>query len=116
MIVDERSRSYEDTKEYKAVKKRILNYEAYLQCKLFSTHTPYVILKNKYPYTDKHYLFWLNPKYEKFYSFTRIKSVVYTHFPFSHVQRIFENKIYKRSIHTIRHIHIILNFPLLDPP
>lgn len=110
MTPNESTRSYEDTQQYRQARQRIPQYEQYLARKLFSPHDPYVLLRNKYPYTENHFLFWINPTYERFYSsFTRIKSIVYTHFPARTILHLFENTMENRSVLKIRHVHVILD-------
>lgn len=106
--IDERYRSYEDTIHYRQARRRIINYEKYLRCKLFGMHEPYVLIKNKYPYAKHHFLFWINPMYDQFYPISRIRGIVHAYFPTREIMHLFENVPTKRSIKGIRHIHVII--------
>jgi hypothetical protein len=106
-------RIWEDTQHYMQVRRRIPDYHAYLVRKLFAPHEGYRVLPNMYPYMPFHRLFWVNPRYSKYYSFTRIKSMVLTLYP--HAVHIFENPVPEQSIRTIRHVHFSAS-PVVDAP
>lgn len=97
------ARHWEDTQHYSQVRKRTPGYHAYMVRKLFSRHDGYKVLPNMYPYIPFHKLFWVNPKYENYYTFTRIKSMILTLYPGA--VNIFENSVAEQSIRTIRHVH-----------
>ena len=92
--------------EYQQVRRRIQSYETYMRTKLFGPHDAFVVLPNAYPYLPFHYVFWVHPKYKKYYSFTRIKSMIYTLYP--HATNLFENPQIRKSIFGIRHVHFQL--------
>ena len=101
-----RRRQLEDMLHYAQVRKRIPMYHEYMKRKIFSRSDPYIILPNTYPYIPFHKLFWINPKYTQFYTFTRAKTIILTIYPSA--TRIFENPVEKQSLKTIRHIHFSL--------
>ena len=87
--------------------------EQYLLVKLFTPHTQFIFANNLFPYIlprkYKHICLWLNPKYSKFWTESRIYSTV-CHFLNSKrlkLVKMFENEIENRSVLSISHWHII---------
>ena len=87
--------------------------ENYLDVKLFTPHTQFVFAKNLFPYIVprhyKHICLWLNPKYSKFWTESRIYSTICN---FLNKKRLtlvemFENRLEVRSVLSIPHWHII---------
>ena len=99
-------RDLEDTIHYLEIRRKIPSYHRYMVTKLFATHEAYTMLPNTYPYLPFHRLMFINPKYDRFYTMTRIKSTILTLYP--NAQCIFENPMDRQSIPTIRHIHFSL--------
>ena len=103
-------RDYDTYKSYEINKKISMELHNLLARKLFSKYEPFIIKKNSFPYYWKnaiHYLMWINPKYEKFYSYTRIRSIILHTFS-GRVIKFWENPVECRSILHIRHFHIIV--------
>ena len=103
-------RDYDTYKSYELNKQISMELKTFLVRKLFSKYEPYVIRKNSFPYfwtNATHYLMWINPKYNKFYSYTRIRSIILTTFS-GKVIKFWENPIECRSVRYIRHFHIIV--------
>ena len=84
-------------------------FKTLLESYLFDKYEAYVIRRNQFPYcflNAEHYLLWINPKYEKFYSETRIRSIICSHFK-NRLIKFWENPLELRSIRSIKHYHII---------
>ena len=62
----------------------------------------HLITKNRFPYsTDKeHWVLWIQPGYEKFYTEDRINLII------GKCVKYWENPPNLKSIHTIKHYHI----------
>lgn len=104
---------WEHRLDYDHTRRRIPRYEAYMCTKLFGTHEAYTVLPNAYPYLPHHKVFWVHPRYNRYYSFTRIKSMIYTLYP--NATNIFENPKPKKSIPGIKHVHFQV-FPSVKTP
>jgi hypothetical protein len=89
------------------------NPEEHLRVKLFTPHTQFRFAKNLFPYIlpegYKHICLWINPKYSKFWTESRIYSTIYCYLSKKHLSLVemFENEIEARSVLSIPHWHII---------
>ena len=101
-------RSWEDEVHYRGTRDRIPDYGTYMRTKLFATHEPYVIVKNTFPYFPRHMLFWVNPKYERFYTISRVRRILAHRFPGLRKEKVFENAPKDRSVPHVRHFHFAL--------
>lgn len=73
----------------------------------------YTICKNNFPYRVPykniyHYVLWINPEYIKYYTTSRIKSLIYTHFDEKKVIKCFRNEISIQTVPEIPHYHIFV--------
>ena len=81
-----------------------------IDIKLFDKHTPFVLLKNKFPYylnNAIHYVLWINPKYNKFYNKDKIEKIIKILFK-DYEYKFWQNSISKASLKYITHFHIIV--------
>ena len=53
-------------------------------------------------------LFWVNPKYERFYTIARVRRVLAHRFPGLRKEKVFENAPKDRSVPHVRHFHFAL--------
>jgi hypothetical protein len=100
-------RSWEDEVHYRESRKRIPDYGDYMQRKLFAKHEPYVIVRNMFPYFPRHMLFWVNPRYQRFYPISRVRKILSHRYP-GGIKRVFENLPKDRSVLQVRHFHFAL--------
>ena len=92
-----------------------LGINKYIEIKKFAPHTSSVITKNLYPYRLEkgwnHYCLWINPKYEKFWTDSRIKVEIFR-FGCKKKREIisyFINPARLQSISAVKHWHIFLS-------
>ena len=91
-----------------------LNVDEHIRSLLFTRHTGAVITPNRFPYRlygdYKHYLLWVNPRYEKFWTSARIHVMV-TRFLRNKklflLEMPFRNEEENQSINTIKHWHLL---------
>ena len=90
-----------------------LSINNYIKAKMFTSHTSSSIIKNLFPYQLKdnlHYCLWINPKYERFWTKSRVRVEI---FRFAEKKQkkltnYFINPFYLQSISAIKHWHIFL--------
>jgi len=86
----------------------------YISKIIFDPFQPsYKICKNNFPYCVPnkniyHYLLWINPKYMKYYTRSRIKSIIYTYFDERNIIKCFQNRFLIQTIPEIPHYHIFI--------
>ena len=88
--------------------------ENYISTIVFeSKHTPYHLVKNKFPYKefDYHYLCWINPMYASFYDKDRVEKIfkettILDGYKESSNTKIWINEIHIRSVFSVDHYHI----------
>ena len=81
-----------------------------IDIKLFDKHTPFLLVKNKFPYylnNAIHYVLWINPKYNNLFDDKLINKIVTMRMKDkNHIY--FENIENNKSIKTIKHYHIFI--------
>ena len=90
-----------------------LNISKYFNVKiddyLFKKYEIYKLKKNKFPYNiknSKHYILWINPKYEYYFNKNNIKKLINELF-LNQIFIYWENCESLKSIKSIKHYHII---------
>ena len=73
----------------------------------------YTICKNNFPYcvpsnNISHYVLWINPKFMKYYKFSRIKSIILTYFDERNIVKYYQNTKDNQTIPEIPHYHIFV--------
>jgi hypothetical protein len=108
-------RDYETQQPYNILKNNThsLNITMYeiLLCALFTQCTPYTVKRNKFPYKNnhnEHYVIWINPKYDRFYTWNRVNYIAKSLFA-NRKFLLFENTISLKSIPEILHFHLLLS-------
>jgi len=73
-----------------------------------SSTKPFEISKNAFPYRGYyHYVLWINPRYEKFYTLDRICMILKRAFTNSTRWRVFKNLVANQSMPGIVHYHCL---------
>jgi len=98
--------NFQDYEVHKKISKELMgNMESYVKLNVFdSSWCGHVIQKNRFPYITKfpHYVFWIQPGYEKFYDEERIKKII------NKRCKIWLSPIDEKSIFTIKHYQVFL--------
>jgi hypothetical protein len=120
-ICDKIERTDDIKKKYDKMKKRYGNkYESLLNHKLFENGNLLVIKENKFPYDIyknlKHYVLWIHPVLKTLITIQNARFIIEKKWKSmnSNNMIIFENKDKCKSIKTIRHLHVIINFKKED--
>ena len=94
------------------VRELVGSSEEYITTVCFDPLEPWVSLgRNRFPYRgceDRHWLLWVHPRYEKFWTPRRVRGVVGKQF------HVWENEVAMKSIPGILHHHIV-PAPLSQP-
>jgi hypothetical protein len=91
-----------------------ISEERHIQSLLFTNHTGAVIIANRFPYrlfgNCRHYVLWLHPKHEKFWTESRIYVLIARFLrkkKLSLIEPIFVNTVANQSIRSIKHWHLL---------
>lgn len=69
---------------------------------------PFEITQNGFPYCGcYHYVLWINPRYDKFYTTDRILSILEGVLPQPEGWRVFKNLVINQTIPGITHYHFL---------
>lgn len=95
---------YERYNIHKSIVKELFgDTEEYIKTKIFdSPHTPYVLCSNTFPYKTPHIhkVFFINPKYERFYDDKRVEKLL------EGSKKLWINDPMTKSVHTIKHYQV----------
>jgi hypothetical protein len=103
-------RNIDEVIGYNVYKANANYFKLKINIKLFDKHTPFILVKNKFPYHLKnaiHYVLWINPKYNKFYNKNKIVKIIRILFN-DYEYKFWQNPISKMSLKYITHYHIIV--------
>ena len=96
------------------VKEFFKDVEEYIRISCIDIFEPWILIKNKYPYrvdpNIKHYLLWIKPGVSLTHE--QVLHIVSHRFPNYDKKNIiaYQNEMHKRSIVTLSHYQIFLNF------
>lgn len=107
-------RDYEEHSNY-CIRKQLLSelfgsIEEYILLK-YLYDKPYHFCKNKYPYTRnlKHMVFWIHPKYKKYWSKQRVVDYINNKYSEKYeINNIFMNDYCNKSVKNIPHYQVYL--------
>jgi hypothetical protein len=92
------------------VKEMVGSSAEYVTAVCFDPLEPWVsLVRNRFPYRgceDRHWLLWVHPKYERFWTPRRVRWVVGKRF------HVWENEVATKSIPEVLHHHIVPAPPL----
>ena len=109
--MNENKRNLDDEIHYKIHKEICKDFnleDQGLHTLLFPNNESWCFKKNKYPYRNPYYqyIFWINPIVEHLYLIPQIKETLDKLFDNKHSYCYFQNKLNKRSVFSIKHLHV----------